>query len=91
VPYPSPGHGRNLGLKKRFRALKRWEDRDNCLVVLQHPPVYALGTGNSNGFFIFNLENPPLELHRTKRGGVLCRSLWIFQRRSHGGLEKRLL
>ncbi len=58
---------------------------DDYLVVLQYPPVYSLGTRNSNGFINFDLENPPLELHRTERGGVLCKSLCIFQR-PHGRL-----
>jgi len=42
--------------------------------------VAALDTRNSNCFLNFDLENPPLEIHRTERGGVLCRSLCIFQR-----------
>ena len=43
------------------------------LLLLQHPPVYTLGAGSTEGHLKFDPESPPLPLHRTERGGeVRC-------------------
>ncbi|EFN56622.1 hypothetical protein CHLNCDRAFT_12548, partial [Chlorella variabilis] len=39
------------------------------LVLLQHPPVYTLGTGATEGHLKFDGAAPPLPLYRTERGG----------------------
>ena len=39
------------------------------LLLLQHPPVYTLGTGATSAFLRFNPTNPAYELHRVERGG----------------------
>ncbi len=39
------------------------------LLVVEHPPVYTLGTGSSTEFIKFDANNPAYELHRTERGG----------------------
>lgn len=84
------GAGRNLGLKKRFQAFKRGEDIDDCLVVLQYPPVYALGTRNSNGFLSFDLENPLLT--SIEQSVEECYAdLYVPSKDLMEGLEKRLL
>eukprot|EP00899_Mesostigma_viride_P000840 jgi/Mesvir1/10757/Mv13826-RA.1 len=43
----------------------------DALVVLQHPPVYTLGTGSSVGHLKFDAATPPngAQLYRTERGG----------------------
>ncbi|CAM6020605.1 unnamed protein product [Sphagnum balticum] len=69
VPYVEAWAWQKLRVEERVQALKRGEDMDDCLVVLQHPPVYTLGTRSSNDFLKFDFENPPFELHRTERGG----------------------
>jgi hypothetical protein len=69
VPYVEAWAWQKLRVEERVQALKTGEDMDDCLVVLQHPPVYTLGTRSSNDFLKFDLDNPPFELHRTERGG----------------------
>lgn len=42
---------------------------DDILVLLEHPPVYTLGTGADPNFIKFNPEETDWELHRIERGG----------------------
>jgi len=42
---------------------------DDILLLLEHPPVYTLGTGASLNFLKFDRNSANLELHRTERGG----------------------
>lgn len=39
------------------------------LVLVQHSPVYTLGSGSSLQHLGFSPNNPPFPLHRTERGG----------------------
>jgi lipoyl(octanoyl) transferase len=42
---------------------------DDVLILLEHPPVYTLGTGASLEFLKFNPEQSPWDLYRVERGG----------------------
>lgn len=44
-------------------------DRPDGLMVLEHPPVYTLGTGSSEQYLNFDPRFPPADLFRTERGG----------------------
>lgn len=44
-------------------------DLDDMLILLEHPPVYTLGTGADPKFIKFNPEETDWELHRIERGG----------------------
>ena len=44
-------------------------DINDILILLEHPPVYTLGTGSSLDFLKFNPEVSELEIHRVERGG----------------------
>jgi lipoyl(octanoyl) transferase len=50
---------------------RRLEDGSapDVLLLLEHPPVYTLGTGSTLDFVKFTPENTAFELHRTERGG----------------------
>lgn len=39
------------------------------LLLLEHPPVYTLGTGSDVRFLKFDLTDSSLEVHRIERGG----------------------
>lgn len=41
----------------------------DALVILEHPPVYTLGTGSSLEFLKFDRERHEYELYRVERGG----------------------
>jgi lipoyl(octanoyl) transferase len=44
-------------------------DREDGLLLLEHPPVYTLGTGSDEKYLKFDPGSPPAELLRTERGG----------------------
>lgn len=56
---------------QRSLVKKRLEDPnlEDILLLLEHPPVYTLGTGSSLEFLKFDLITTPYEVHRTERGG----------------------
>lgn len=41
----------------------------DVLMLVEHPPVYTLGTGASLDFIKFDIDNTDLEVHRIERGG----------------------
>jgi lipoyl(octanoyl) transferase len=44
-------------------------DLPDCLMLLEHPPVYTLGQGSDPGFLKFDPNTAEYELHRIERGG----------------------
>ncbi|WP_013321893.1 lipoyl(octanoyl) transferase LipB [Gloeothece verrucosa] len=42
---------------------------EDILLLLEHPPVYTLGTGANLKFLKFNPDDSPIEVHRIERGG----------------------
>jgi lipoyl(octanoyl) transferase len=44
-------------------------DRSDSLILLEHSPVYTIGTGASLEHLKFDPDNHQYELHRTDRGG----------------------
>lgn len=42
---------------------------DDILLILEHPPVYTLGTGASLDFLKFDLDRSHWEVYRIERGG----------------------
>jgi lipoyl(octanoyl) transferase len=42
---------------------------NDVLILLEHPPVYTLGTGSSLDFLNFDLQAEEFEIHRIERGG----------------------
>lgn len=49
--------------------IERNEECHDTLIILQHHPVYTLGTGSSEEFLNFNVKDPPHDVIRTERGG----------------------
>ena len=56
-------------VKRRLAALQAGRPAADELLLLQHPPVYTLGTGSTLANLRFDPGQPPFELHRTERGG----------------------
>lgn len=44
-------------------------DLPDILLLLEHPPVYTLGTGSDVKFVKFNLDKTDKEVYRSERGG----------------------
>jgi lipoyl(octanoyl) transferase len=44
-------------------------DHDDVLILLEHPPVYTLGTGATEEYLKFDTKQSLVPLYRTERGG----------------------
>ncbi len=55
--------------KKLVKARLENPKLDDILLLVEHPPVYTLGTGASFDNLKFNPHNSPYEIHRIERGG----------------------
>ena len=65
VPYiPAWDYQRSL-VRERINH----PDLDDILILLEHPPVYTLGTASQVKFLKFDPQQTDLELHRIERGG----------------------
>ncbi len=56
-------------VRRRLAALDAGQPQRDELLLLQHAPVYTLGTGSTPANLRFDPAAPPFELHRTERGG----------------------
>lgn len=68
VPYAEAWSWQKDLVKKR-KELTEEEDCSDTLIILQHHPVYTLGTYSSEAYLNFSMENPPFNVYRTERGG----------------------
>ncbi|KAK9945723.1 hypothetical protein M0R45_011222 [Rubus argutus] len=69
VPYRQAWSWQKKIVKQKKALIERDEDCPDSLFVLQHPPVYTMGTGSSEKFLNFDLKDAPFDVHRTERGG----------------------
>eukprot|EP00871_Galdieria_phlegrea_P004697 jgi/Galph1/5228/GphlegSOOS_G3838.1 len=61
---------RNWQLQLRQERMnQQGEHLPDAVIMLEHLPVYTLGTGASEAFVKFDLNNPPCEVYRIERGG----------------------
>lgn len=69
VPYAEAWSWQKAIVRERRALCERNEDFSDSLIILQHHPVYTLGTGSSEEFLNFDVNNAPFDLYRTERGG----------------------
>lgn len=69
VPYAEAWRWQKALVDARCATAGDGSDYLDEVIVLQHPPVYTMGTRSSDEHLRFNKDNPPFELHRTERGG----------------------
>lgn len=69
VPYGEAWALQKTIVKEKKDLIERTEECPDTLIVLQHPPVYTLGTGSSKEYLNFNVEDSPYDVVRTERGG----------------------
>eukprot|EP00892_Ulva_mutabilis_P011072 jgi/Ulvmu1/8337/UM042_0043.1 len=65
VTYESAWHWQ----KERAHAIASGTCTEEALLLLQHPPVYTLGTRSTLDNVKFDSEDPPHPIFRTERGG----------------------
>ncbi|KAH9314226.1 hypothetical protein KI387_022853 [Taxus chinensis] len=69
IPYKDALSWQKHTVEAKQALLEADEDLCDSLVVLQHPPVYTLGTRSSEKFLHFDLQHSPIDIYRTDRGG----------------------
>jgi lipoyl(octanoyl) transferase len=65
VPYEKAWEEQRYLVEQR----KKHPQLPDILLLLEHPPLYTLGTASSLDFLKFDLENAPYPIHRIERGG----------------------
>jgi len=65
VPYGIAWQEQRSLLEQRLQE----PDRDDVLILLEHPPVYTLGTGATEDHLKFDPKESSIPLYRTERGG----------------------
>ncbi|XP_059638192.1 octanoyltransferase LIP2p2, chloroplastic-like isoform X3 [Cornus florida] len=69
TPYGEAWSWQKSIVKERKALIEGNEDWSETLIILQHQPVYTLGTGSSEEFLNFDIKDVPFDVHRTERGG----------------------
>ncbi|XP_057517302.1 octanoyltransferase LIP2p, chloroplastic-like isoform X1 [Amaranthus tricolor] len=69
VPYGEAWDLQKAVVTEKKGLIERNEKCCDTLIVLQHPPVYTLGTGSSKEYLNFNVKDSPYDVIRTERGG----------------------
>ncbi|XP_058069174.1 octanoyltransferase LIP2p, chloroplastic-like [Magnolia sinica] len=69
VPYKDAWSWQKSIVRSRHALMERDEDHSDTLIILQHLPVYTLGTGSLEEYLNFEIENAPFDVYRTERGG----------------------
>ncbi|KAJ7958081.1 Plastidial lipoyltransferase 2 [Quillaja saponaria] len=69
VPYSVAWSWQKEIVKEKKAQIEREGDCTDTLIILQHQPVYTLGTGSSIENLNFSMEDAPFDIYRTERGG----------------------
>lgn len=69
VPYGKAWALQKAIVKEKKVLIEENVECPDTVIVLQHLPVYTLGTGSSEMFLKFDVNNPPYDIFRTERGG----------------------
>ncbi|GAB2242152.1 hypothetical protein Droror1_Dr00018927 [Drosera rotundifolia] len=56
-------------VKEKKVLIETNQEFPDTVIVLQHRPVFTLGTGSSVQYLNFNVQNSPYDVIRTERGG----------------------
>ncbi|KAF2309947.1 hypothetical protein P3X46_020932 [Hevea brasiliensis] len=69
VPYEDAWNWQKDIVREKRTLIERNEECPDTLIVLQHQPVYTLGTRSSVGYLNFDVRDAPYDVYRTERGG----------------------
>ncbi|OMO87649.1 Octanoyltransferase [Corchorus capsularis] len=69
IPYGKAWSWQKQIVKEKKSLVQRNEDCPDTLIVLQHDPVYTMGTGSSEKYLNFDIKKAPFDVYRTERGG----------------------
>ncbi|KAK0576468.1 hypothetical protein LWI29_017989 [Acer saccharum] len=69
VPYDKAWSWQKNIVKEKKALIESNEECPDSLIILQHSPVYTMGTASSEEHLNFDLKDPPFQVFRTERGG----------------------
>ncbi|KAK4274749.1 hypothetical protein QN277_017931 [Acacia crassicarpa] len=69
IPYEVAWPWQKELVREKKAQMEEEGDCTDTLIVLQHPPVYTLGTGSSEDNLNFDIDNAPFDIFKTERGG----------------------
>ncbi|XP_027908088.1 octanoyltransferase LIP2p, chloroplastic-like isoform X1 [Vigna unguiculata] len=69
VPYEVAWSWQKEIVRDKRAQIEKEGDCNDTLIVLQHPPVYTLGTASTMENLKFDMKNAPFNIYRTERGG----------------------
>ncbi|KAK7266083.1 hypothetical protein RIF29_18723 [Crotalaria pallida] len=69
IPYDVAWSWQKEIVKEKKALIEKYGDCSDTLIILQHPPVYTLGTASTEDNLNFDMENAPFRVYRTERGG----------------------
>ncbi|KAG6573902.1 putative lipoyltransferase-like protein, chloroplastic [Cucurbita argyrosperma subsp. argyrosperma] len=69
IPYNDAWSWQKDIVREKIALIDANEECPDSLIVLQHPPVYTLGTNSTEEFLNFDPKDSPFSIYRTERGG----------------------
>ncbi|KAL4333411.1 hypothetical protein GQ457_07G025960 [Hibiscus cannabinus] len=69
IPYGKAWSWQKQIVKQKQALIQEHKDCPDSLIILQHNPVYTMGTGSSEKFLNFDMKKAPFDVYRTERGG----------------------
>uniref|UniRef100_M4D440 lipoyl(octanoyl) transferase n=3 Tax=Brassica campestris TaxID=3711 RepID=M4D440_BRACM len=69
VPYKKAWTWQKRIVEQKKTLIDRNQDCPDTVILLQHDPVYTMGTGSSEDYLNFDVKDAPFDVYRTERGG----------------------
>ncbi|CAL9217979.1 unnamed protein product [Arabidopsis halleri] len=69
VPYKKAWSWQKTIVNEKKAMIDRNQECPDTVILLQHPPVYTMGTGSTEDYLNFDIKNAPFDVYRTERGG----------------------
>jgi len=69
IPYQQAWDWQHQELRRTLAERADGGQGSDALFIMQHQPVYTLGTGSSEGHLLFDPTSSTIPLYRTERGG----------------------
>jgi lipoyl(octanoyl) transferase len=69
VPYKKAWSWQKSIVEEKKTLIDRNQDCADTVILLQHSPVYTMGTASTEDYLNFDIKDAPFNVYRTERGG----------------------
>ncbi|CAH8274748.1 unnamed protein product [Arabidopsis lyrata] len=69
VPYKNAWSWQKSIVEEKKTLIDRNQDCPDTVILLQHSPVYTMGTASTEDYLNFDIKDAPFDVYRTERGG----------------------